>query len=255
MKEVRFFYAPDVLSNSYLSESESLHAVKVMRLQEGDKLVAADGKGHLYDCEIVVASQKKCLVTIFGEKPFTPLIKGKIILAIAPTKNMDRIEWMSEKATEVSLSHIIFLSCANSERKILKTERIEKIVVSAMKQSHNAYKPEVTGMTVFGEFLKKPFHGQKFIAHCYSPENVASYMAEKYGNMAFEKDKPFLGDVVDQSDGDVLTCVGPEGDFSIDEVCEALLNGFKQVSLGKNRLRTETAGFVATYLMYLAKRT
>ena len=152
--------------------------------------------------------------------------------AMAPTKNMDRTEWFAEKATEIGIDEISFLNCRFSERKVLKVERIEKIVVSAVKQSLKARKPQINEMTSFDKFVRQDFPGDKFIAHCYAGE------------------KPLLKDVL-SNEKDTLVLVGPEGDFSPEEVELALSCGFRPVSLGMSRLRTETAALVAAHLMNL----
>ena len=159
------------------------------------------------------------------------------------------MEWLAEKATEIGVDKISLLNCANSERRVVKTERLEKIVVSAMKQSHKAFKPEIEPLTSFDDFINKPFDGQKFIAHCYAPEETGDNQ-----DGIHLSGRNFLGELLN-SDGDALVLIGPEGDFSISEVDKAIRNGFQPISLGESRLRTETAALVAVHLMYLAKRT
>ena len=159
------------------------------------------------------------------------------------------MEWLAEKATEIGVDKISLLNCANSERRVVKTERLEKIVVSAMKQSHKAFKPEIEPLTSFEDFINKPFDGQKFIAHCYTPEETGDNQ-----DGIHLSGRNFLGELLN-SDGESLVLIGPEGDFSISEVDKAIRNGFQPISLGESRLRTETAALVAVHLMYLAKRT
>lgn len=170
---------------------------------------------------------------------------------------MDRMEWFAEKATEIGVDRISLLNCANSERRVVKTERLEKIVVSAMKQSHKAFKPTVDVMTDFEKFIAQPFCGQKFIAHCYAPEDVEDNVSKEYATDNEENihltARNFLGDLLSSSDNS-LVLIGPEGDFSVKEVKMAIAAGFQPISLGKSRLRTETAALVAVHLMYLAKR-
>ena len=151
---------------------------------------------------------------------------------MAPTKNMDRIEWFVEKATEIGFDELSFLNCRFSERKVIKTERIEKIVVSAIKQSLKARKPVVNEMVDFGRFMQREFAGQKFIAHCY------------------EGEKPLLKDVL-QPGEDAVVLIGPEGDFSVRKLKRLKRIGFRSISLGKSRLRTETAALVAVHTMNL----
>ncbi len=249
MKETHIFYAPQVAEGvTELPQEEAGHAVRVLRMKEGDALTLTDGMGHFYDAHITLASNKHCQFAIDNVWDDHKLWKGNIQLAVAPTKNMDRMEWFAEKATEIGVDHITLLNCANSERKVVKTERLEKIVVSAMKQSHKAFKPEVTPMTTFKDFIAQPFEGQKFIAHCYSPEET-----ENASEGIHLSGRNFLGDLL-TADGSALVLIGPEGDFSIEEVESALNAGFQPISLGESRLRTETAALVAVHLMYLAKR-
>ncbi|EJX08635.1 RNA methyltransferase, RsmE family [gut metagenome] len=237
MKEVHLFLAPDIETTHELPAEEAAHAVRVLRMKEGDEVLVTDGKGHFFDGEISTASPKHCGILLNACHEAEALWKGKIHLAVAPTKMMDRMEWFAEKATEIGFNQLTFLLCKNSERKVIKTERIQKIVAAATKQSHKAWLPEVAEMTAFEKFIRQPFEGQKFIAHCWSDPS----------------EMPFLGDVV-QSEGDALILIGPEGDFSQEEVKMAEAAGFQAISLGKSRLRTETAALVAVHLAHLAKR-
>lgn len=248
MKEVHLFYAPELPDRLQLPADEANHAVRVLRMKEGDTLLATDGRGTFYDCIVSLASAKHCDVSITGRHEAPRPWNGRIHLAMAPTKNIDRTEWFAEKATEIGFDRLTFLDCKNSERRVVKPERIERIVTSAMKQSHKAQRPVVDEMTPFKEFIKQPFEGQKFIAHCYD-------MAEDGGGPLAEESMrtTFLGDVVD-SDGESLVLIGPEGDFSTDEVKAAIAAGFRPISLGRSRLRTETAALVAVHIMNLAKR-
>lgn len=239
MKEIRYFYVPNAASVGELPEEEAKHAVKVLRLQSGDRMVLVDGEGGLFDAEVSVASGKHCLYNILETLPYEREWRGRISLAIAPTKMMDRMEWMAEKATEVGFDEISFLDCKFSERKTLRTDRVERIVVSAMKQSHKACKPVVNEMCGFKEFVSKEREGRKFIAHCY--EEVA---------------RRDLFDELSAMDAEtpVTVLVGPEGDFSIDEVRLAMEHGYESISLGRSRLRTETAGLSAVMMANLSKR-
>ena len=226
------FYNPDIDIHPELPEEEAAHCLRVLRLSQGDKITLTDGKGYFYEAQISVASAKRCSVSILN-KTFQPFYwRGHLHLAMAPTKNMDRTEWFAEKATEIGIDEISFLNCRFSERKVLKVERIEKIVVSAVKQSLKARKPQINEMTSFDKFVRQDFPGDKFIAHCYAGE------------------KPLLKDVL-SNEKDTLVLVGPEGDFSPEEVELALSCGFRPVSLGMSRLRTETAALVAAHLMNL----
>lgn len=229
------FYTPDIQTKSELPEEEAAHAVRVLRLQTGDEITLTDGKGNFYRAEISTATSKRCLVNVLETLPQAPLWKGHLHIAMAPTKNMDRTEWFAEKATEIGFDELTFLNCRYSERKVIKTERIHKILVSAIKQSLKARLPQLNEMTDFNQFIRQPFNGQKFIAHCY------------------EGNKTFLKNCLQQGE-DALVLIGPEGDFSEEEVREALAQGFLPISLGPSRLRTETAALVACHLMNLANQ-
>ena len=226
------FYTPDIDTRYELPEEEAAHCIRVLRLAVGDEIMLTDGKGYFYKAEIDSISGKRCSFSILEKNRQEPLWKGHLHLAMAPTKNMDRIEWLAEKATEIGFDELSFLNCRFSERKVVKTERVDKIVVSAVKQSLKARKPVVNEMTDFSRFLQRSFSGQKFIAHCY------------------EGEKPLLKDVITPGE-DVVVLVGPEGDFSREEVEKAEAAGFRPVSLGRSRLRTETAALVAVHIMNL----
>jgi len=242
MKEVRYFFVPDAAHEGELPAEEATHALRVLRLQAGDEIFLMDGQGTFYRAEVSVATNKRCLYDIQESMPQQPAWHGHIHLAIAPTKMMERIEWMAEKATEIGFDELSFLNCQFSERKVVKVPRIDKIVVSAVKQSHKAWKPIVNEMLSFKEFVQTPRPGRKFICHCY--EEIAKK------DFFSEISQPCDGD----EDADITVLVGPEGDFSIDEVRLALENGYESVSLGTSRLRTETAGLAAVHMAHLARR-
>ena len=245
MKEIRYFYVPDAANQTQLTEEEAKHAVRVLRLEAGDGMFLVDGKGGLFEAEVTVASTKHCMYRIVRTLEREKEWRGHITLAIAPTKMMDRIEWMAEKCTEIGFDEIDFLDCKFSERKSLRTDRIERIVVAAMKQSHKAEKPQVGELTRFEEFVKTPRTGRKFIAHCY--EEVER---EDLYTLLHSTDCASGEPLTD----DVTILVGPEGDFSIDEVRMAVEHGYQSVSLGKCRLRTETAGLSAVMMANLTMR-
>lgn len=230
MKEQRFFYNPTPL-NMQLPDEEAIHATRVLRLGTGDEIFIMDGDGCHYRAEITESTKKRCSYNIIETLPQVPQWSRHIHLAMAPTKNIDRTEWLAEKATEVGIDRLTLLNCQWSERRTVKTERIEKIVVSAMKQSHKAWLPKVDGMTDFKDFIAAHHHGQRFICHCHS-DNL-----------------PLLKDEL-RPDDDAIVMIGPEGDFSIEEVKAAEDAGFRPVSLGKSRLRTETAALVSVVLMH-----
>ena len=220
------FFAPDILSDQTLPQEESAHCIRVLRKKEGDTIYIADGKGHFFDAEIIEAHQKHCVVNIINTIDEPKPWSNNLHIAFAPTKNMDRVEWFAEKATEIGIDRFSPLLCRYSERKEIKLPRIEKILISAMKQSQKSFVPQLDEMTALADFIRKPFDGQKFIAHCYPQEKKLLKDAYTHG-------------------GNVLILIGPEGDFSEKEVQLALDNGFEPISLGNSRLRTETAALVA----------
>lgn len=230
---MKLFYTPDINNqrNYTLSEEESKHAIKVLRLKINDEITLIDGAGNYYRAKIVVDHPKKCEVEIIkthSENNTKPIIH----IAIAPTKNNDRIEWFTEKATEIGISTITPIICENSERKVLKTERIEKRAISAMKQSLKATLPQIGEVEDFSSFIEKPFDGSKYIAHCYEQQQTALKDCYQKGENA-------------------LILIGPEGDFSEKEVELALKNSFTPITFGSSRLRTETAGIVACHTLNL----
>ena len=237
MKEVRFFYDPELRGE--LPKEEAQHAVRVLRLQEGDELNLMDGRGNYYRAQITMASNHRCAYSIIEQQSQLRAWNGHLHLAMAPTKLNDRVEWFAEKATEIGVDEISFLDCQFSERRVIKTERIEKIVVSAVKQSHKAWMPQVNEMQSFRSFIAAPRDGLKFICHCYDESDIAD-----------GDSKPNLMDVLQAGD-DATVLIGPEGDFSVDEVRLAQQNGYRSVSLGRSRLRTETAALVAVHMMQM----
>jgi len=226
------FYVPNLIAGNVLPEEESQHAVKVLRLQAGDGITVVDGAGGFYKAIITNPHHKRCAFEItettleFGKRNYN------LHIAIAPTKNIERLEWFIEKATEIGVDEITPIVCRFSERKVVKEERLEKIIVSAAKQSLKAFFPKLNPLCTFDELMKNHQDLQKFIAHCY------------------EEDKRLLQGEIQKS-SDVLILIGPEGDFSKEEVQKAINVGFVPVSLGNSRLRTETAGVVACHTVSL----
>ena len=252
MKEERFFYVPDASDRLELPEEEAKHAIRVLRLHEGDEMFLQDGKGTFYHALVSQTNNKHCYYTIDGTMPQERMWRGRIHLAIAPTKMMDRMEWMAEKATEVGFDELSFLDCKFSERKVIRCDRIGKIIVSAFKQSRKGWLPQVNDVVPFEEFVNSDIPGRKFICHCYNEIPKADFFSEIMGMTMSERSAESR--TSDSNDDDITVLVGPEGDFSIDEVRMAMDNGFVSASLGKSRLRTETAGLSAVMMSQLARR-
>lgn len=217
----------------FLPKEESKHAVKVLRLQESDLLSITNGNGDIHTARIVVPNQKKCEVEIFETKHFEPK-KHKIHIAVAPTKLNDRYEWMLEKMTEIGIDEITPIICQRSERKVLKLERMERIIISAVKQSWKAYKPQINEPVKYSDFIKSSKFDQQFIAHC----NGGCGSDEHLKTQA-------------SINKNVGVLIGPEGDFTETEVALATSNGWVKTGLGSARLRTETAALVACLTLNL----
>lgn len=230
---MHIFYTPELSERQYtLDETESKHCVRVLRLKKGDQIILVDGRGGYFTAEITDPNPKRCSVKIIRSELNFGLRKFQVHVAVAPTKNIERIEWFLEKATEIGLDRVTPLLCRYSERKEIKPERLEKVMVSAMKQSLKAYLPRLDELTKFKDLISQPFDGQKFIAHCE------------------EQHRDLLKDLVIPNQN-YLILIGPEGDFSSEEIEMALDAGFRPVSLGDSRLRTETAGLVACHTFNL----
>ena len=230
MKETRFFYVPNASGTNELPHDEAQHAVRVLRMQSGDEIMLMDGEGCYYRAALTLASNHHCQYEILESLPQQPQWNRRLHLAIAPTKLIDRMEWLVEKATEIGIDEITFLDCKFSERSVVKLPRLEKIVVSAVKQSHKAWMPKLNDMTAFKQFIDTPRSGGRYIAHCYE-EVERTYLFDEIQGLSEEDE--------------ITVLIGPEGDFSIDEVRYAVAAGYKSVHLGKSRLRTETAGLCA----------
>ena len=222
---MHLFYVPELTPTTksiHLSEDESKHACRVLRLKMNDEVSLLDGVGGMYHARIEEDNPKKCLLQIITVTHDTKPTH-EVHIAIAPTKNMDRIEWFVEKATEIGMTELTLLICDHSERKIVKTERLEKILISAMKQSKRTFIPKLNAVVTFSEFMKQ--HTQGALAHCEEGEKKSLQTVCKVSNY------PIL--------------IGPEGDFSPKEIVAAKSKGFDFVTLGNTRLRTETAGLYA----------
>lgn len=225
------FYAPDIETDASLPEVESGHCCRVLRMKEGDTIHAVDGKGNSYECVITRSHQKRTEVDIVSSRKEPRHWEPRITLAVAPTKNIDRMEWLLEKATEIGVDNIVFLKCSRSERKDVKTDRLQKILVSAMKQSMKAQLPEFEGMIDFKKFIK----------------NVEEADDDAIKIMGYCSDEFQRKDIVSvyRQGKDVTILIGPEGDFSPEEARMALEAGFIPATFGNTRLRTETAALYA----------
>lgn len=230
---MNLFYAPEINGQFYsLTEEESKHIIRVLRMKIGDTVFFTNGKGVFFDCQISDANPKACEVEIIAENPGKDKRPFYIQMAVAPTKNLNRFEWFLEKSTEIGIDRITPIICSHSERKVVKTERLKRVLTSAMKQSIKSFHPQLDEITKFSEIIGQAFAGEKFIA--YIDKGVTLELSEAYtpGKNAF-------------------ILIGPEGDFSPEEVELAMQNGFVPVRLGPSRLRTETAGVAACHTINL----
>jgi 16S rRNA (uracil1498-N3)-methyltransferase len=229
---MNIFYTPDISGTSYtLNEEESKHCIRVMRMKAGEYIYLVDGAGGFYKGQISSDNPKSCSIEIVETKTEFEKKNYSIHLAVAPTKNTDRIEWLIEKAVEIGIDEFSPIICEHSERKHINIERLERIATSAMKQSVKAYKPVINEAVAFKNIVKSNSTSNKLIAHCITSEEEI-FIKKKVQDLY----KP------GQS---ALILIGPEGDFSAEEVKLAIDNGFKGITLGNSRLRTETAGLVA----------
>ncbi|MFT4575570.1 MAG: 16S rRNA (uracil1498-N3)-methyltransferase [Polaribacter sp.] len=232
---MQLFYNKDISKNDTqftFDKTESRHIVKALRKKEGDFLHITNGKNELFTVKVILANDKRCLVEITKTEEKPKPWSYNLHIAIAPTKNNDRLEWFLEKATEIGIDEITPIICSNSERTVLKTERLDKIVQSAMKQSLKFVLPKLNEPIKFTDFIKQDFDSELFIAHCE------------------ELDKKSLAKTI-KPNTNILIMIGPEGDFSPAEIEKALANKFTPVTLGESRLRTETAGVVAAQTVAL----
>lgn len=230
---VHLFYQPDLTSDLIsLSEDESKHAIRVLRLSVGDKVEIVDGKGTRAVAEVTSDHAKRCELRIVSRTREKSPRKFHLHLAVAPTKNIERIEWFLEKAVEIGVDEITLLECEHSERTTVKSERLEKVAVSAMKQSQQSWLPVINEMVSFGKFVKSTSAEVKLIAHC--DEGSKNPISK-----------------ISFSGKNILVLIGPEGDFSPAEIETALGNQFTAVSLGETRLRTETAALYAVIAVNL----
>lgn len=217
------FYSPDIESTGELPESDSAHCCRVLRMRTGDRIEVVDGHGNVYECEIEDPHPKHTSVTILSKHEESRHWSPRITMAVAPTKNLDRMEWLLEKAVEIGVDRIVFVNCHNSVRRVVKRERMEKILVSAMKQSLKARMPEFFEMMDFAKFVMTDVSVCRFMGYC-SKEYPRKEFAVTYDGTS-----------------DITLLIGPEGDFTDSEVAEAVSHGYLPVTFGNTRLRTETA--------------
>ena len=222
---MHLFYAPELNTNDFsLPEEETHHLIHVLRLSQGDKVEVTDGLGTLAVCEVAQISKKSAFLKMLTSENLPQPVR-RLHMGIAPTKNMDRLEWLVEKATEIGVCRITPLLCKHSERKVLNTDRLRKLVVAAAKQSRQFWFPTLDELCPFDAFIHQENSGNKYIAHCHPgpKEHLSTVTKER----------------------DVTILIGPEGDFNTSEVEMAMQKGFQSISLGESRLRTETAALVA----------
>ena len=228
---MQLFYIKHPTSKLVLSGQEAKHITRVLRKDKKDILSFTDGKGNLYKGKIININNKECSIEILNSQKQNKKHNYYLHIAIAPTKNIDRFEWFLEKSTEIGIDEITPIICDHSERKIIKSERCEKILISAMKQSLKYYLPKLNNTITFNEFINKEESNLKYIAHCQKIQKT------ELKNLKNTKNTTIL--------------IGPEGDFSNNEISKALENKFTPISLGNNRLRTETAGLIAVNMIHI----
>lgn len=232
---MQLFYAPGITPPDHiLSEEESKHCIRVLRLMHGDTLHITDGRGNLFCCEITDDNPKRCSVRVVETREAFEPLPYRLTMVVAPTKNSDRYEWFLEKATEVGVSVFIPLESDHSERRVFRPERAEKVITAAIKQSLKAYRPQLTELTPLRTLVTRPFEGRKFIAHCDPAQSPAG--------------KAYLPVALRRGEA-ALVLIGPEGDFSPAEIALARDNGFEEITLGSQRLRTETAALAAVVMV------
>lgn len=227
------FYSPGIDGHFHtLNKDNSNHLVRVLRIQKGDKAYVTNGKGLIFECVVTDPNPKGCQLKIIHQETGDDQRDYQLRIAIAPTKNINRFEWFLEKCTEIGIDRISPILTEHSERKIIKEERLNRVITAAVKQSLKSFHPELDTLKNFKDFVKQPFAGQKFIA--YVDKNVKDELL-----------------TICKPNTDTLILIGPEGDFSQEEIEFAKENGFTPVKLGPSRLRTETAGVVACHTVHL----
>lgn len=238
---MELFYAKDIEGSLVqLDQEESAHCVKVLRHRSGDSVNIIDGRGSLYHCTLLDANPKAATAHVESEEPGFGAHPYHLTMAVCPTKNLDRFEWFAEKATEIGVDVIAPVIGEHSERKVIKTERIDRIVLSASKQSLKGAVPEISEAVSVKQFIETaPEDALKLICYCFEGEQLRQSASELLAGSDADK---------------ICILIGPEGDFSLEEASLALAHGWKPVHLGSSRLRTETAAVVATTAVYLSKQ-
>ncbi len=239
MQEDVYFLAPDAAEHSELPEEAAQYAYKVLKLNDGDEVMLIDGRGSFHRAVLTTVSQKSCSYEILQTLPQEKGWQGTVHLAIAPTKKMERMEWLAEKCTEIGIDALTFLDCHLSQRRSVHIDRVEKIVGDAVRESRKPFIPQLTDIVPFKDFVSQQNTGKKFICHCHEEVERAELLEECM--------------LLTPTD-DITILIGPEGDFTADEVRLAVQHGYKSVTLGTFRLRTETAGVMAVSMYNLASR-
>jgi 16S rRNA (uracil1498-N3)-methyltransferase len=230
---MQIFYAPGIIGNTYtLDEKESKHLIRVLRMTRGANVRLIDGKGNLYDGIIRDPDQNKCTIDITGKIKDFEKRNYSLHIAISPLKNPERFEWFVEKSVELGIDEITPIICRNTEKSGIKSERVNNLIISAMKQSLKTTKTVLNEPSRFNEFITKDLKGIRMIAHC---------------NETIKRDK--ISDIYTKNENAIIL-IGPEGDFSIEEIDSAVESEFFPVHLGPSRLRTETAGIAACHSIY-----
>lgn len=226
------FYAPDIETSGVLPESESMHCCRVLRLRQGDTILVTDGRGARFECLILEAHPKHCAVEIISKTLIEPWWGFRLEVCVAPSKNIDRMEWLVQKCVEIGADRIVLMKCSRSERKVVKSERLTKIAVSAMNQSLKTNLTEITDIVDFKSLVTDGFAGFRCMGYCDDSIPLRNFAKEYKG-------------------GDVRILIGPEGDFTPEEVGLAMENGYIPVTFGCSRLRLETAALYATVAAHL----
>lgn len=235
-----YFYAPELnAEGGFLPEQEARHALRSLRMTIGDELIALNGRGELFFSKISSIEKNACAVEVIEVKPWRKPWQGYLSVCIAPTKQMERMEWLVEKLTEMGVDEIVFIQSQRSERKQIKSERLERVMVSAIKQSQQGALPQLRVGVSYKDLVSEPFDGEKMIMHCIEEAGL---------------ERGFSFDEAPKGNHSLRVLIGPEGDFSQEEVGLAIKAAYHPTTLGENRLRTETAALMAGAWFHLWTR-